>query len=474
MKKKHPKILIIDDDDKIVFAIQLILESDGFTILTAQNGKDGWEMIKKEAPDITILDIQMPGMSGLEVLEKIGEDKIDTSVIVITGFGTMDTAIRSMQLDAFDYLTKPLDMEKVKILCRRALEIRNLKKEIHGLRAQLDVSYEEDTLVGNSGTMQEIYKTIGSITSTPNDSSILIQGESGTGKELVAKAIHRNCHRSSFPFIVVNCTVLVENLLESDLFGHEKGAFTGAHERKIGRLELGNKGTIFFDEIGDLSMNLQQKLLRLLQEREFERVGGTETLKVDALLIFATHRDLEKEVESGNFREDLYFRMNVIPINLPPLRERKEDIPILIINFLAKYNRKLGKPVTAVSKEAMQALEAYDYPGNVRELSNLVERAIALNQKSVLTLGCLPNILQREDEQTDFNIPIKELNYIKARKDILRAFEKKFLSKLLRIYHGNVANAAKQAGMERQSFYRLLKKHEINPKQYYQSSSPSG
>ncbi|MFQ5864119.1 MAG: sigma-54-dependent transcriptional regulator [bacterium] len=473
MKSKPSKILIVDDDEKIVFAIQLILEKDGFTILTAQNGKEGLEILRREAPDITILDIQMPEMSGLEMLEKINEHGIDTSVIIVTGFGTMETAIRSMQLEAFDYLTKPLDMEKIRILCRRALEIRGLKKEIHGLRAQLDVKYEEDALIGNSSAMQEIYKTIGIITATPNDSSILIQGESGTGKELVAKAIHRNSHRASYPFVVVNCTVLPENLLESELFGHEKGAYTGAHERKIGRLELGNKGTVFFDEIGDLSLNLQQKLLRVLQEREFERLGGNETLKVEALFIFATNHDLEKEVRLGNFREDLFFRMNVIPIKLPSLRERREDIPLLVNHFVAKYNRKLGKAVTTISKEAMEALEAYDYPGNVRELSNLIERAIALNQKPVLTLECLPETLHLKEDKNAFDIPIKEFNYRKARKGILTAFERKFLSELLKAHHGNVATAAKEAGIERQSFYRLLKKHHINPKHYNSLPSPS-
>ncbi|MFQ5638437.1 MAG: sigma-54-dependent transcriptional regulator [bacterium] len=416
MKKKQPQILIVDDDEKIVFAIQLILENDGFTIVTAPNGKEGLQILRKKAPDITILDIQMPEMSGLEMLEKIHQEGLDTSVIVVTGFGTMDTAIRSMQLDAFDYITKPLDMEKIRILCRRALEIRGLKKEIHGLRAELDVKYEEDTLIGNSKAMQEIYKSIGIITATANNSSILIQGESGTGKELVAKAIHRNGHRASYPFVVVNCTVLPENLLESELFGHEKGAFTGAHDRKKGRLERGNKGTIFFDEIGDLSRSLQQKLLRILQEREYERLGGNQTLKVEAQFIFATNRDLEKEVQSGHFREDLFFRMNVIPIKLPALRERKEDIPHLVNHFLAKYNRKLGKTVSAVSKEAMQALEAYDYPGNVRELSNLIERALTMNQKPVLTAECLPGTLQVQEDKTALDSPIHEFNYKKAKK----------------------------------------------------------
>lgn len=471
MKDNPPKILIVDDDEKIVFAIQLILESEGFVILTASNGQEGLEILRKEVPDVTILDIQMSEMCGLDVLEKLNEEEIDTSVIVVTGFGTMATAIRSMQLDAFDYITKPLDMDKVKILCKRALEIRKLKKEIHGLRAQLDVKYEEDTLIGNSPVMQEIYKTIGIITATPNDSSILIQGESGTGKALVATAIHKNSRRAPFPFVVINCTVLPENLLESELFGHEKGAYTGAHRRKTGRLELGNKGTIFIDEIGDLSLNLQQKLLRVLQEREFERLGGNETLRVEAQFIFATNRDLEKEVKLGNFREDLFFRINVIPIKLPPLRERKEDIAILVDYFVAKYNQKLGKSVTTISKEMMKVLLAYDYPGNVRELSNSIERAIALNQNPILTSSCLPESFHK-DQKSDFDIPIREFDYKKAKKGILAAFEKKFISELLKVHRGNVASAAKQAGIERQSFYRLLKKHDINPQRYNHLLSP--
>lgn len=466
MKSNQHKILIVDNDDKIVFAIQLILENDGFTILTARNGKEGLELIRQEEPEVTILDIQMPEMNGLEMLEKIKEEGLDTSAIIITGFGSMDTAIRSMQLDAFDYLTKPLDNEKIRILCRRAIEIRSLKKEIHGLREQLDVKYDEDTLIGNSTAMQEIYKTIGIITATPNDSTILIQGESGTGKELVAKAIHKNGHRSSSPFIVVNCTVLPENLLESELFGHEKGAFTGAHDKKTGRLELGNHGTIFIDEIGDLSLNLQQKLLRVLQEHEFERVGGNKTLRLDAQFIFATNQDLQKAVRSGKFREDLFFRINVIPINLPPLRDKKEDIPELVHHFLAKYNRNLGKTVTTVSTEAIQALEAYDYPGNVRELSNIIERALTMNQEPVLTVESLPGSIQTQKNNNTFEISFSDFKYRNAKKEILISFEKKFLEDILKEYSGNVAAAAKRAGIERQSFYRLLKKHSINPKTF--------
>lgn len=465
MERERAKVLVVDDDEKITFAIRMILESEGFHVLTARNGQEGWEIARREVPDITLLDIRMSEMNGLEVLEKICEREVDTAVIVITGFGTMETAIRAMHLGAFDYLTKPLDIEKIKMLCRRALEMRALREEVHELKTRLDEKYERDTLVGNSPAIQEIYKMIGIITATSNDSSILIQGESGTGKELVAKAIHENSHHAAAPFAPINCTALPENLLESELFGHEKGAYTGAYERKIGRLELARNGTLFFDEIGDLSSNLQTKLLRLLQEREFERVGGNESFKIEARFIFATNRDLEKEVREGRFREDLFFRINVIPIKLPPLRERKEDIPLLVDHFMAKH-RKAGKSVTAVSRGVIAALEAYDYPGNVRELSNLIERGIILSQGSLLTLEHLPETLFGGSRGSDIDLPITEFNYRKARQDFLAAFERKYLGETLRIHHGNVAAAADQAGIERQSFYRLLKKHRINPQQY--------
>lgn len=466
MENERAKVLVVDDDGKIIFAIQMILESEGFHVLTARNGQEGWEIVRREAPDITLLDILMPEMNGLEILEKIRGEGVDTSVVVITGFGTMETAIRAMHLGAFDYITKPLDIEKIKILCRRALETRDLRKEVHELKTRLDEKCERDTLVGNSPAIQEIYKMIGIITATSNDSSILIQGESGTGKELVAKAIHENSHHASEPFVPINCTALPEPLLESELFGHEKGAYTGAYERKIGRLELARKGTLFFDEIGDLSPNLQTKLLRLLQEREFERVGGNESFKIEARFIFATNRDLEKEVGGNRFREDLFFRINVIPIKLPLLRERKEDIPLLVNHFIAKYTKKIGKSVMAVSREAMVALEAYDYPGNIRELSNLIERGIILSQGSLLSLEHLPETLFGGKRGRDIDLPITEFSYRKARQNFLVTFEKKYLGEILRIHHGNVAAAAEQAGIERQSFYRLLQKHRINPQQY--------
>lgn len=465
MERERAKVLVVDDDEKIVFAIRMILESEGFDVLTARNGQEGWETVRREAPDITLLDILMSEMNGLEVLEKIHEGEVNTAVIVITGFGTMGTAIRAMHLGAFDYLTKPPDLEKIKILCRRALEMRALRKEVRELKTQLDEKCEKNTLVGNSPAIQEIYKMIGIITATSSDSSILIQGESGTGKELVAKAIHGNSHHAAEPFVPINCTAFPENLLESELFGHEKGAYTGAYERKIGRLELARNGTLFFDEIGDLSPTLQTKLLRLLQEREFERIGGNESFKIEARFIFATNRDLEKEVREGRFREDLFFRINVIPIKLPPLRERKEDIPLLVNHFMAKY-RKTGKFVTAISREAMATLEAYDYPGNIRELSNLIERGILLSQGSLLTLEYLPETLFGGKRGRDIDLSITEFNYRRARQDFLATFEKKYLGEILKIHHGNVAAAAEQAGIERQSFYRLLKKHGINLQQH--------
>lgn len=463
---KREKILVVDDDPNVLYAIRMIFEKEGYTLIETNSGQKAIELFDQEHPDVIFMDVTMPDMCGLDVMKKIREHS-DVPVIVITGYGTMETAIKAVQYGAYEYATKPLDADKIRLLARRALQTYRLTKEIQGLRLQLDGHIQPYTIVGNSLAIQEVYKIIGAVTTTPNTTTVLLQGESGTGKELVARAIHNNSPSSSEPFVVVNCTVLPEELLESELFGHEKGAFTGAVERKIGKLELANRGTIFFDEISELSPKLQAKLLRLLQEREFERVGGTETLKVEARFIVATNRNLEESVKLGKFREDLFFRINVISIHLPPLRERKEDIPLLVNYFVTKYNLRLGKNVSAIEPEAMKNLAAYDYPGNVRELGNIIERAMVINKGDVLTADAFGESLRVKTlTEPREEIPITTFDLRKARADLLDKFEKKFLEKLLHAAHGSITEAAKIAKIQRQSLHRMLKRHHLTLKEF--------
>lgn len=463
------KVCIVDDDPKIVYAIRIILEEKGYEIMSCSRGNEFINMLNKNSRfGVVFLDIAMPDISGLQVLKEIRNKGYNFPVVVITGFGTMETAIKAIQLGAFEYITKPLDMQKILSLTKHAMEISNKKTKNKDL--QFILKNKQDTkedLIGNSNAMQDVFKMIGAITTTPNITPVLIEGESGTGKELVAKALHRNSSNKDEPFIVINCTTLPENLLESELFGHEKGAFTGAFERKLGKLELAKNGSIFFDEIGELSINLQQKLLRVLQEREFERLGGNTIQKVVARFIFATNTNLEKEVSEGRFREDLWFRINVISIKIPPLRERKDDIPLLLKYFLKRFNFELGKSVTEITDDVLKFLINYDYPGNVRELSNLIERGIILSKDQTFSLYSLPDIVLYNEKTADLDFVLTNFNLKKAKKDMLNIFEKKYLIELLKKHHGNVTLASKIAGIERQSFYRLLKKYEIDPKIFH-------
>lgn len=454
------KILVVDDDPNILYAIKIIFEKEDYQVVVAESGQQGIDLFERVKPDLIFMDVTMPDASGLEIMQKIREN-VDVPVIVITGFGTMDTAIKAVQLGAYEYITKPLDAEKIRLLARRALETYQLRKEIEGLRLQLDGQVQPYTLIGNGPAMQEVYKAIGAITTTPNTTTVLVQGESGTGKELVARAIHNNSPNASEPFIVVNCTVLPEELLESELFGHEKGAFTGAFERKIGKLELARAGTIFLDEIAELTPKLQGKLLRLLQEREFERIGGHEAIKVDARFIIATNRNLEEAVKCGQFREDLYFRIAVVVLSLPPLRERKEDIPLLLDHFVKRFSVKLGKQVRAIGPGVIEMLNAYDYPGNVREFENMIERSIVLSKGDILTREAFATTGVRNLPFRHQDFSLSSMNLEQARREALDKFEKKFLKHLLAETGGNISEAARLAGIRRQSLHRMLKRHNL-------------
>ena len=464
MKTDPAKILIVDDDEKIVFAFCEVLKKEKYKSIVARNGEEALEKVSAMSPDVVFMDITMPKLDGLDALGRIKEQNPFIPVIIITGYGTMQTAIKAMQLGAFEYLTKPLDVDKIREVTRRALaSIRSpmAAAEQHAsFKADIIQRYE---LVGNSVAMQEIYKLIGSVSTTPNHTSVLIIGESGTGKELVARAIHSNSANANEPFVGINCTVLPETLLESELFGYEKGAFTGAGERKLGKFEIARGGTIFLDEIGNLSPNLQQKLLRVLQEREFERVGGNEPIHVEGRFIAATNQDIEHEVKKGNFREDLFYRLNVVAIHVPPLRERREDISLLANYFLSKYNEQLKKSVKGFSDEAMALLSrkaGYSYPGNVRELENLTERAVMLTRGEVILPDALGEITASDSDKA-ISFPIVSPAFSKSRDHVINMFEKQFLVEQLRRHRGNVTAAAKASKMTRQNFQRLMNKHKL-------------
>lgn len=370
-------ILVADDEPNIRRVLEAVFTKEGYTVLTAENGKKALDIVSVE-PNIDVLlsDLIMPDMNGVELLEAVREINPAMSVLMITAHGTIKSAVDAMRLGAFDYITKPFEMDEIKVVVKHALERRNLINENQDLRQQLKTRYKFDNIVGSSSCMQEVFKMVER--AADSRASVLIRGESGTGKELIARALHYNSSRAARPFVPVVCIALSEQLLESELFGHEKGSFTGAVGQKAGRFEMAHKGTLFLDEIGDIPGNVQMKLLRVLQEREFERVGGLKTIKVDVRVVTATNQDLEKAVKEGTFREDLFYRLQVVQINLPPLRERKEDIPALVEHFIGKYAKDNGSSIKYAGPEALDMMTRYNWPGNVRQLENTIERAVVL------------------------------------------------------------------------------------------------
>ncbi|HXX63119.1 MAG TPA: sigma-54 dependent transcriptional regulator [Bacteroidota bacterium] len=466
MKTKRTRLLIVDDDEKILFAFEQLFRKEGYDTVTASDGEQALELIGSVHPDAVIMDITMPKLDGLETLKRVKQLNSTLPVILITGFGTMQTAIRAMQLGAFEYMTKPLDVIAVRDVVHRALA----STKGYAAPSGEPVSFQSQILnrydiIGRNPQMHEVFKLIGSISTTPNHTSILILGESGTGKELVARAIHANGPHAGEPFVAINCTALPETLLESELFGYEKGAFTGAAERKLGKFDVASSGTVFLDEIGSLSPPLQQKLLRVLQEREFERVGGNETHAVEARFIAATNQDLAAEVKRKTFREDLFFRLNVVTIHLPPLRNRAGDIQLLASYFLGKYNEQLKRNVRGFSAEALEILNAYSYPGNVRELENLIERAVMLSKGEIVLPDAFGDI-QGQAADAAVTFPLVSPSFSKSREHVLELFERQFLAHQLRVYRGNVTEAASASRMTRQNFQRLMKKHRISSRPY--------
>jgi len=381
------RILVVDDEVGTRESLRMILKGD-YEVHLAKDAEEAFVRIKQHIPDLILLDILLPDLDGLKVLERIKQNDSDMIVIMITATKTVKTAVEAMKLGAYDYVTKPFDIDELRLIINRALSTRSLQKEVQFLREEVDRNYGFGSIIGKSKMMKEIFKVVRQV--ADSKSTVLVMGESGTGKELISRAIHYNGKRKNFPFVTINCAAIPETLIESELFGHERGAFTHAIERKLGRFELAHQGTLFLDEIGELTPATQSKILRFLEEREFQRVGGSKTIKVDVRLICATNKDLSQLLKKETFREDLYYRINVVPIVIPPLRERREDIPVLLDHFLMKYNTENGKNVKGLTKEALDLMMNYDWPGNVRELENLIERTVTLTHNEYIQAGELP------------------------------------------------------------------------------------
>ena len=371
-----PTILIVEDEPKMLRLLDLNLKEEGYTVHTAPDAEAGLNTLRQEKIDVVLTDLKLPGMNGLEFLQAVKRANAAIPVVMITAYGSVETAVEAMKAGASDYVLKPFSLEEIKLIVSRELDVRSLRDENRSLREALGRRYEFKNIIARSATMQEVLAKVAQV--APTNSTVLLGGESGVGKDLIARAIHQHSRRAAGPFIKINCTAIPENLLESELFGYEKGAFTGAMNAKPGKFELADKGTIFLDEIGDVPGTIQVKLLRVLQEREFERLGGTKTLKVDVRVVAATNQDLRAALEQGTFREDLYYRLNVVPISIPPLRERREDIPYLADFFLERFARESGKALSGITPAAMKILADFHWPGNVRELENIIERAVVM------------------------------------------------------------------------------------------------
>ncbi len=396
-------ILLVDDEQNTREALSIALGREGYNIIPAQSGAEGMKILEKESVDLIITDMIMPGVSGMDLLHFARKRHPDVMVIMITGHASVETAIAAMKDGAFDYVTKPIKLDEVKIIIQQAADKRNLLLENLLLKQELRGKYTFENIIGNGKAMQEIFSVMTRVVNS--DSTVLITGDSGTGKELVAKALHYNGPRKEKPFVAINCAAIPSELLESELFGHVKGSFTGAIANKSGKFEQANTGTMFLDEIGAMSMALQGKLLRALQEKEIERVGGAKPLKVDVRIISATNTDLEKAVKKGLFRDDLYYRLNVIPIHLPSLKDRAEDIPLLAAHFIRKYNEKLNKKIKGLARGVMDYLVAYEWPGNIRELENVIERAVTLTDGEYIMEDTLPQSILGVPGREFYNVP---------------------------------------------------------------------
>ncbi len=455
-------VLVVDDDPSMQRAVKMILLRDGYKVLAAPCAEDALVMLKETRIDIIMLDIQMPGMSGLDMLRIVKRRYEPVEVVMMTAFATVAMAVRSVKEGAFDFVTKPFDsIEHVGNIVHRAVAHKRLLDRNRFLENALEIRDRYEGMVGASERMREVFELVESV--SYSTSNILIQGESGTGKELVARAIHFRSPRKDKPFVVINCSALTETLLESELFGHVKGSFTGATGNKRGLFEAAHTGTIFLDEIGDMPPATQVKLLRVLQEGEIKRVGSNETVKVDVRTIAATNVDLYEAKTTGNFREDLYYRLNVITVALPALRERVEDVPLIAYHMLKRYNEKMNKDVTSFEPDVMDVLQNYRWTGNVRELENVVERAVVLARGDCIELRHLPPHLRKDEyvkngDQEEYG----HLTFAAAKRLAVQSFEKRYLRQLLTRTGGNISQSSREAGLDRSNFRRILKKHDID------------
>jgi DNA-binding NtrC family response regulator len=444
-----PTILIVEDEAKMSRLLELNLSEEGYTTHAARDAETGLKILRREKIDVVVTDLKLPGMDGLEFLQAVKRASAAIPVIVMTAYGTVETAVDAMKAGASDYVLKPFSLEEMKLVIHKELDVHHLREENRSLREALGRRYEYKNIVARSAKMQEVLATVERV--APTNSTVLLGGESGVGKDLIARAIHQNSRRAAGPFVKINCTAIPENLLESELFGYEKGAFTGAVAAKPGKFELADKGTIFLDEIGDVPPSIQVKLLRVLQDREFERLGGTKTLRVDVRVVAATNQDLRAALEEGTFREDLYYRLNVVPLNIPPLRERKEDIPYLVDHFIEGFARESGKPLGGITPAAQKALMEFHWPGNVRELENIIERAVALSTGEVIDV---------EDIRLDLStsrLPGGPGAFL-PEGTTLENFEDEMIREALRRANGNKSQAARLLGLSRNALrYRLSK-----------------
>ncbi|MCX6558330.1 MAG: sigma-54 dependent transcriptional regulator [Candidatus Aminicenantes bacterium] len=453
---ENVKVLVVDDEKNIQESVKMVLEYEKYSVCLAKDGISGIDSFKKTMPDIVLLDVKMPGgMDGLQVLKSLREVNPDVEVIMISGHSGIEEAVEASRLGAFDFLEKPISRDKLVLTVRNAAEKIQLRKENSSLRTMTARKYE---LVGRSGLMQALQETIRRV--ARSDSTVLISGDSGTGKELIARLIHQHSGRRQNRFVQVNCAAIPDELIESELFGHEKGSFTGAYEKKIGKFESAHRGSIFLDEIGDLSLKAQAKVLRILQEKKYERVGGTKLIATDVRVVAATNKDLEKEMEEGRFRQDLYYRLNVIPLRVPPLRDRKEDIPLLVKRFLKDFSSKEGEAEKTITDDALAILMRHSWPGNVRELKNIVERLNIMKVGNVIEADDIPLFMKKEQNP--------ESEVTESAPDSLReaktAFEKQYIAGKLKEYDGNVSRTAEAIGLERSNLHRKIKAYGLDVK----------
>lgn len=445
-------IMVVDDEKGIRKSLTDVLEDEKYTVTALESGEEALDKIDEDFPDLVMLDIWLPGIDGIATLERIKKIRPELPIIMISGHGNIETAVRALKLGAYDFIEKPLHLEKILRTVSNALERQRLERENKELREKIEKTYQ---IIGETSVMKDLKKQIA--IAAPTNGRVLIYGENGTGKELVARAIHSFSFRKDKPFVEVNCAAIPEELIESELFGHEKGAFTGAISRRKGKFELANGGTIFLDEVGDMSLKTQAKVLRVLQEQSFERVGGTDTIKVDVRVITASNKDLEVLITEGRFREDLYFRLNVIPIEVPPLRKRREDIPMLVNHFLREISVENGKKVKSIASEAMEYFIKYEWPGNVRELQNMIERLVIMSPSDVIGIEDLPASLVFQE--------IPEMELIardKPLKEAREEFERKYILTELKANEWNITKTAEKLRIERSHLHKKMRSLKIN------------